>query len=214
MNHLLIQAFLDSISVDLKRIARRTHGELSHEDLRQEAYFYICDFCEQYKRYPGPKNSEDKHWLLARINNHFVKWADHDFRRSVRIDSLENDDGEFSNLELPADKSSDPLVQLLFKEQSSHLAGLLKRSYSEAKAYVIAFGKFDSDKARLSSFLWVTVNTLDDRCSRAITMVKQQRSLFDDTEVIDDAFNPMPGHEKLKGNRFAVAKQLPLRFLN
>jgi hypothetical protein len=212
MSSLFINEFLDGITSALKRIASQTKGEYSHEDLRNEAYFYILEFDQEHERYPSPWDDQDKDWVLGRMYNHFVKWVDQDFRKSLRIGSLENDEGDAWDFELPAEEHSDPIMQLLFREHSAKLEDMLQYSYSEAKAYVVAFGQFDSDKSLLSSYLFITTDTLDNRCARAIQIVEQQPSLFDYIETIDDSFSPMPGWEKLKANGLVAKQQLALHF--
>lgn len=212
MNSLFIKEFIDDATSDLKRIAYQTKGEYSPEDLLQEVYFYIMEFHEVHDRYPSPWDNQDKSWVLGRMFNAYVKWADHDFRNAKRINGLEHDSGETWDLELQAQQNSDPFIELLYRESSVHLEKLLKFSYSEAKAYFVAFGHFDSDRSRLSNYLLITEDTLDNRCARAVRMVEQQPSLFDYIEVIDEWFYPHPGQEKTKTNTIAEISQLAFGF--
>lgn len=73
-----------------------------------------------------------------------VKRGDWNMRRSIRIDQdADSDDGrpKWSDL-IPANASSDPLVDLLQREAALSREGLLAASYSQASAYVMVFIHF------------------------------------------------------------------------
>lgn len=198
MNSLFIKEFLDEIRTDLKRMSYRTQGETSSGDLENEAYLLLVEFIEIYGRKPNLWDPKELRWITGRLYNKFVKWPDHKFRYALRIDSLENDEGESWALDLPAEANSDPLKDILFKEEILAHQSLLDKSYSEAKAYVVTFNRFKHEKEVLSNYWFITSQTLDKRFNRAIVVLTHQPSLFDRIEVINESFNAMPGREKAK----------------
>jgi len=208
MNFLFIKEFLAIIKPDLKRIAYRTKGETSFEDLENEAYLLLSEFVKFHEREPFLWDSKDLRWITGRLHNHFVKWTDQNLKYAIRIDSLEDDDGESWALDLPAVDGSDPLLELLYRDESLAHKHLLDNSYSEAKAYVVSFDHFNHDKDTLSQYWYITSDTLDKRFNRAIVVLEHQPSLFDLIERIDDSFSPIPGREKSKMNGHSIREQL------
>lgn len=197
MNYLFIKEFLEEIRSDLRRIANRTKGEIDFEDLENEAYFLLKEFAEKFERQANKFDIEDRNWVLSRLFNKFVKWTDHNFKNALRINSLEDDNGESWILELPAPENSSPLLEILFQEELATHHALLENSYSEAKAYVVTFDNFNQDKKTISSYFYITWETLNKRFSRALILLGNQPSLFDFIETIDESFNPMSGKSKV-----------------
>lgn len=197
MNYPFIKEFLEEIRGDLRRIANRTKGEIDLEDLENEAYFSLEEFVEKYERKPNKFDIADQKWVLSRLFNKFIKWTDHNFKNALRIHSLEDDNGESWVLELPAPENSSPLVEILFQEELSTHQTLLETNYSEAKAYVVTFDNFNQDKKTISSYFYITSQTLNKRFCRALILLGNQPSLFDFIETIDDSFNPISGKPKV-----------------
>ncbi len=212
MNYLFIEEFLEEIRTDLRRIAYRTKGEIDLEDLENEAYFLLEEFAEKYERNPNRFDVDDQKWILSRLFNKFIKWTDHNFKNALRINSLEDDNGESWILELPAPESSSPLVEILFKEELSVHQSLLDNSYSEAKAYVVTFDNFNQDKKTISSYFYITTDTLNKRFCRALILLGNQPSLFDFIETIDESFNPISGKPKVPFGTSYGKIQLALSF--
>ena len=197
MNYLFIREFLEEIRSGLRRIAYRTKGEIDLEDLENETYFLLKEFADKFERQPNKFDIEDRNWVLSRLFNKFVKWADHNFKNALRINSLEDHNGESWILELPAPENNSPLVEILFKEELSTHQSLLENSYSEAKAYVVTFDSFNHDKKTISSYFYITSDTLNKRFNRALILLANQPSLFDFIETIDESFNPISGKPKV-----------------
>lgn len=207
-----IKEFLAIIKPDLKRIAYRTKGETSFEDLENEAYLLLLAFVKFHEREPFLWDPKDLRWITGRLHNHFVKWTDQNFKYAIRIDSLEDDPGKSWALDLPAPDGSDPLVEMLFRDELLAKKYLLDNSYSEAKAYVVSFDRFNHDKDTLSHYWFITPNTLDKRFNRAIVVLEHQPSLFDLIERIDESFSPIPGREISKMNGHSMREQLAWHF--
>lgn len=149
--------------------------------------------------------------MISRIYNKHIKWSDYKFRNAVRLDGLENEEGSNFVLDLPAPSTSNPLAEILDREELLEHQELLINSYSEAKAYVISFYNFNHDKILLSSYFYITTNTLNNRIDRAILILEHQPSLFDAIEFIDGSFMPQPGMEKSKMANTMDKQQLTLQ---
>lgn len=212
MNLLFIKEFLECIKPDLKQIAYKTRGETSFEDLENEAYLLLVKFVEFHQREPFLWDPKDLKWVTGRLFNRFVKWTDKNFKYATRLDSLEDDEGNSWTLDLPASDSSNPLLEMLFRDELLTHQDLLDASYSEAKAYVVTFDRFNHDKETLSNYWYITSNTLDKRFNRAIIVLEHQPSLFDLIESIDESFNALPGCEKSKNKEHSLRAQLAWRF--
>lgn len=197
---------------DLKRIANRTKGEIALEDLENEAYLLLEEFIKVHNREPYLWDSQDRGWVASRLHNKFVKWADHKFKYALRIDLLEDEEGESWVLDLPAPADSNPLVEILFQEELLAHQSFLESSYSEAKAYVVTFDNFNHNKEILSNYFYITSDTLGKRFSRAIVVLEHQPSLFDFIETIDESFSPIPGREKARASIHSEKVQLALHF--
>jgi DNA-directed RNA polymerase specialized sigma24 family protein len=199
--------FLEFIKPELGRIASQTKGEVSVDDLYSEAYLLVLEFIDKHLREP---TLEDRSWVIGRIHNRYITWTDYEFRNAIRLESYEDDEENSYVLELPAAAESNPLVEILFREEQLEHEKLLTNSYSEAKAYTVVFKNFDYDKESLSDYFFITKNTLDKRFDRAIIFLVNQPSLFDAIEVIDESFTPKPGLEKVKPKSTLLKDQLAL----
>jgi hypothetical protein len=207
-----IKELLGIIRPDLKQIAYKTKGETSFEDLENEAYLLLLDFINRHERQPFLWEPKDLRWITGRLHNRFVKWTDQALKNAVRMHSKEDKEGESWTLDLPALESSDPLTEILFRDELLEYEHLLETSYSEAKAYVVSFDHFNQDKKVLSKYWHITSDTLDRRFNRSIVILKHQRSLFDSKERIDNSFNPIPGREILKINKYPIKEQFAWSF--
>jgi len=212
MNSLFLKEFFEKIRPDLRRMSYKTQGESSLGDLENEAYLLLEEFIQFHDREPDLCNPQDTRWVTSRLYNKFVKWSDNKFKYALRIDNLENDEDKTWTLDLPASDGSDPLIEILFKEEVLAHQSLLDDSYSEAKAYVITFDTFKHEKEALSNYWYITSATLDKRFNRAIKVLTHQPSLFDLVEIIDESFIPKPGKEKITIGISAVKEQLTWNF--
>lgn len=213
MNPLFINAFLKSISGDLKRIASQTKGEFTYNDLENEAFLLLSEFADNHGRNLRLSDKEDTNWIISRLYNQAVKWNDHNFRNALRINQFDDEDTPWV-LDLPAPANSNPLLEILSSEEAEHIAYLIEGSYSEAKAYVVTFSNFNYDKAVLSDYWHITSDTINKRFNRSIVVLENQPSLFDYLETIDESFNPIPGREKVKIRKSSEKTQLALEILD
>lgn len=208
MNSSSINDLLLHMRPMLRRIASQTKGETTVGDLENDAYLLILEFIDKQLREP---TLDDASWIIGRISNKNIKWGDHKFRNAIRLEGLVNDEEDSFVLDLPAPSSSNPLTEILDREELLEHQEALANSYSEAKAYVISFNNFNYDRALLSDYFFIKTKTLNNRIDRAILVFQHQPSLFDAIEFIDESFMPKPGLEKSKKANTADNQQLALK---
>lgn len=190
-----ISDFLMGHAPALRRIAGATRGDMSVEDVKQEAWLVSADL-GQRRGYPidfgDPADQQSVlKWLYCKL----VKFAEKQMRHAVRLDKdWDQEDTEFAAnalarlLTSPLD--SDPLVRLQQAEDEIDYAQVVRHSYSQASAYVLLLIRFDWDADALSADLWITVETLRKRLRLCGVKAKVQPSLFDGLAVIDPGFEP------------------------
>jgi hypothetical protein len=190
-----ISEFLQSQVVALRRIAGATRGDMSVEDVKQEAWLVAADI-EQRRGYPvdfaDPQDQESVlRWLYCKL----VKFAEKQMRHAIRIDKdWDQEDAEVAAsvlarlLTSPLD--SDPLVRMQQAEDDIDYESAVRHSYSEASAYVLLLVRFDWDIEALAADLRVAVQALRRRLRLCGIKAKVQPSLFDGLAVVDPTFEP------------------------
>jgi hypothetical protein len=190
-----ISEFLRGQAAALRRIAGATRGEMSVDDVKQEAWLVAADM-GQKRGYPVDFDDPDDQrsvlkWLYCKL----VKFAEKQMRHAIRIDkNWDQEDAEFAASALarlltsPLD--SDPLIRLQQAEDEIDYAKLVRHSYSEASAYVQLLIRFDWDVQALAADLRVSVKTLRKRLRVCGIKAKAQPSLFDGLAFIDPGFEP------------------------
>lgn len=193
----LFQAFLLQMKANFRRIASATKHEATAEDLQQEAWLIAQDIGAKRGREIDFSDADDQSLVIRAVNHRNVKRGDWNMRRSIRIDQ-DPDDAEgiprWADL-IPANASSDPLIELLQRESSMSRDALLAASYSQASAYVMVFMHFKNDRQAVCSHLVVSNYLLSQRVGNAADTVRVQPSLFDRLERIGASFLPSPGRK-------------------
>lgn len=155
--------------------------------------------------------SVDQDYILGALVNEFVKWGHHALRFALSLDrEYEDDDGGTGASwmdRLAADDTYDPMVLLELREMLDGEERMQAASYSQAAAYVIVFSQFDNDRQKICDWLVIADSTLTGRVRRALDTVRQQASLFDRVETIDETFMPQPGRQYL--SKMAPTGMLP-----
>ena len=105
----------------------------------------------------------DQDLIIGSLRNKFVKWSDRVYKIAVRIDQQEEGEDGMSSwfLQLPAEMSSDPLVQLELNEEQRILAKILKSSFSQLSAYIVIFSRFDDDRDRICKYLAIVKKNIE-----------------------------------------------------
>lgn len=181
--------FLNDRRADLRRIARATRGEATLEDIEQSVWLLAQELGERRGYTLDLLNPTDQDLLLRRLYNRFVKYTEKLVRYAVRIDEEADDEkagaGATIARLLAAPSESDPVVILMREEAAEELELMIRRSYSEAVAYLVLLRRFQWSMQVLADALRIVLGTLRQRIERAINMVKVQPSLFDGIAVID-----------------------------
>jgi hypothetical protein len=102
---------------------------------------------------------------------------------------------------------------LLGREFEVDQAKKLRLSYSQAKAYIVVLDRLDNDRHRLSTYLVISLATLQQRIARATETALRQSSLFEGYEQIGSDFVPLAGREVLAfASGCATAVQAEFQF--
>lgn len=194
---LFFAAFLKECKDDFRRIARASRGEVSADDLQQEAWIMAKTIGLRQRREFDFSDPADQDYILGALFNEYVKWGNPRRPFAFSLDrEYENDDSDHGATwvnRLAAIETSDPLVLLELRESLADDEHALASSYSQAAAWLIVFAHFDHDRRRICAWLLMADSTLHGRVRRALDTVRVQASLFDGVEAIPDDFMPMRG---------------------
>lgn len=197
---LFFAAFLKDKKSDLRGIARRTHGEMSIQDVENEAWI-IAQEIESKRGYPIDFSDPDEHKVVLSWLSMQCVTRKHSINRyAARLDyEHDHDDGAASSLldRLKADDVSDPLIRIIQEQDSADAEALLAASYSQAAAYVAVFFCFRYDRDEICAYLVISDATLMSRIQFAILSIYHQSSLFDGIERIDESFMPRRGRQRV-----------------
>lgn len=190
-----IKLFLDSRRQDLRRIAARTCGEYTVEDVCSEAWLIAQEISQKRGFAIDYLNWDDQEKLLSWLYARLVRYADKSVRFAVKLDrdwDAEDADSAVGALArlLTAPDQFDPLVRLLDDEDRFDPMVLIQYSYSQASAYVILLHRFDWDLADLADHLQIVVATLRANVCSSGAWMASQPSLFDRINTIDLDFLP------------------------
>lgn len=203
-----IKLFLDSRRQDLRRIAARTCGEYTVDDVCSEAWLIAEEISQKRGFAIDFLNRDDQEQMLSWLYVRLVRYADKSVRYAVKLDrdwDAEDADSAMGALArlLTAPDQFDPLVRLLDEEDRFDPMALIQYSYSQASAYVILLHRFDWDLADLADHLRIVVATLRAKVCASGAWMSSQPSLFDRINTIDLDFLPrlakryVPGKETL-----------------
>lgn len=211
------QYFLDASRGDLRRIAARTRGEMSVEDLSSESWLIGIEIGRKRGWPIDFRDLDDQHTLLAWLHNRFVKYAEKTFRHASRLDQdRSHEDSEHIGSALArvltAPLETDPAMRRRAQDEMSEFADVVRRSYSEASAYVVLLMRVDWDAADLAAMLWIGVDTLRKRLRASGLLVRIQPSLFDGINEIDADFLPWRRcrHGKQRAGQGGPTRQIVL----
>lgn len=196
-----IDRFLVDKASALRRIANATRGDMTFEDVRQEAWLVASDIGKRRGYSLDFGDAEDAELVLAWLFRKLVSFAEKQSRYAQRIDKDWDDSESAGNglarlLTSPLD--ADPMQRLLRREEDDGYEQLVRHSFSEASAYVLLLVRFDWDAEELAEGLFITVATLRKRLQRAGIRAKFQASFFDGLVTIDPDFRPTLARRYLK----------------
>ncbi len=198
--------FLSSKEKALRRIANRTPGYLTIDELQSEAWL-VAEDIGLNRGYPIDfTDYDDQETILGWLHNRLVKFSEKQIRYAIRLDEdWDNENGDSAinarTLLLMAPPDSDPLVWLQQKEDFINFPEMIQCSYSEASAYVLLLIKFDWNVEDLATHLHIVDGTLRRRLILSGVRARIRPSLFDRVEFIDPDFIPLQARqyrEKIK----------------
>jgi len=189
------EGFVDARRGDLRRIAYATQGELEVDDLIQEAWVVAVEIGEGMDEPFDFSNVEHQEHLLAKLYVRFVKYADKTVRFAVKLDRgwdapEEESAGAMLANAIASPETDNPLTRAVLEDQATEFMETVRRSYSQAAAYVILLGRVEWDLGHLADLLWVGRDTVRRRLGRVSGLVAVQPSCFDGVETIPEDFEP------------------------
>lgn len=212
-------SLLPSIISDLRRIARRTRGETTVEDLQTEAWLVAEELSRDCDPPPDVEDKSFHQQILGRLYNRFVKFADKRLRTAVRIDEQHADeDGGMQENSIAATLTArddyDPSKAMEALQEAHQQEMQVQGHFAEAVAYFRILSTMKNDRYAVADHLAIAVSTLHCRIKRAEWVIQLQPSLFDGITAIPNDFMP-PRHA---GRQTAVAntsqEHRPAAFLN
>ena len=189
------ERFLTTRRRDLQRISRQTRGEHTLDDVISEAWLMASEIGQRRSRTFDFSAQDDQDQLFAWLHVGLVRYADKTVRYAIRLDDGDDDtdrEGVGATLArlLTAPLDTDPQVHQQLIEEREQLLHRLRRSYSQATAYVLLLMRVDGHLGDLAELLRITVEALRDRMKRVGLIARIQPTLFDDIERIDLDFQP------------------------
>lgn len=189
------QRFLESRRGDLRRIAARTAGEMSVDDMTSESWILAIEIGQRRGWTFDFADQDDQDTLLAWMHNRFVKYAEKAVRYAIKLDrNWDNDDGEQTGAALArlltAPIDTDPQVRQQALEEKDDLIAVIQQSYSEASAYVLLLVRMDWHLEDLAGLLQIGQDALKQRLRASGLRVRVQPTLFDGIDRIDPDFQP------------------------
>lgn len=187
--------FLQDRRGDLRKIAARTQGELTAEDLSSEAWLLAKEIEDRLNRTFDFSNPLDQDRLLGWLHNRFVKYADKSIRHAVKLDTGWDDEeaeglGSRISRLLLAPESTDPQKLHKANDEAKEMMATVQSSYTQAAAFVILLIRTEWDLTALAADLWIGVTTLRKRMGAAADSALYQATLFDGVEKIATDFVP------------------------
>lgn len=201
-----IEIFFRDCLARLKQIVSRSNGDVSIDDVKNEAWVMDHDSASA-GRYLDLSLSSDQEAMLGKLYGKFVLNLRTRIGLALRLDknwdAAGSDDGPLLAERIAAPLQSDPLMALELREVPDPLDVIRHHSYSQATAYAICLDKWPTREA-LAEFLGIKLYTLMARVRFWRRWIKYQESLFDGIEHISRDFTPLERQ---------VISAAPLRYL-
>lgn len=189
------QGFLATRRADLRRIAGRSRGEHTIDDVVGETWIIACDI-ERKRGFPVDfADTDDQDVVLSWLHNKLIGFGEKNVRFAVKLDrdwDTEDADQVTNALAglLAAPEHFDPLVQMELDEDTFDPLALSRRSYSQASAYLILLHRFRWDLDALADRLRLAAATVRNRVIASAAWLRTQPSLFDGIHATIPDFQP------------------------
>lgn len=175
--------FLQDQQTALRRIARHTRGEHTHEDVVQEAWLMAGQVADHAGREVDFSCPDFLQLLLSHLYQHLVRWTELNVRHGVRLDHSAHPDADEDAphpmlTRLASDGGADRLSCLISREEESHEPRMpADVLHSSAHAYVTLIEHFDRQMSSVARHLLIS-RSYAYRCwARARHLASTQRSL-------------------------------------
>ena len=200
-------AFMASRRPDLRRIAARTCGEHTVEDVCSEAWLIAREIAQKRGIAVDFSNQDDQETILSWLYVKLVRYADKSVRYAVKLDRDWDAEGAEAATDalarlLTAPEQFDPLIRMLDEEARSHPLDLIRHSYSQASAYIVLLHRFDWDLETLAEHLRILAATLRRKVRASGISMKCQPSLFDRITTVDLDFIPRIARRRVASTSF------------
>lgn len=187
--------FLASRCADLRKIASRTCGDHTFDDVCGEVWLVANDIARKRGLAIDFLNADDQELILSWLHCRLVRFAEKSVRFAVKLDrDWDTEDAESAMNALArlltAPEQFDPLVKMQAEEDRFSPLALIQHSYSQASAYVILLHRFDWDLEALAEHLRLAAATVRHKIVSSGVHMRAQPSLFDRISSIDLAFVP------------------------
>jgi len=196
----------------LQRIAHSTRREYELSDVRSEAWLIATQMHGKGIAIDLLKPA-DQELLISHLYQYFERSTETRVRYAVRLDHGRGADGDDAPHplmnKLVSGEGSDPLAQLLRKEEAAQPTGDIDPRASQAGAYVHLLRHFDNRMDDVASHLLISLSWCYRRCARARLFAERQRQIPAPAAPRNDAFFP-EAWRRFRQTRSPV--QLPLDF--
>lgn len=187
--------FLTSRRADFRRIASRTCGEHTVDDVCAESWLIAQEISRKRGLPIDFLNVDDQELVLSWLHCKLVRYADKSVRFAVKLDKdwdVQDAESAMNALArlLTAPAQFDPLVRLLDEEEKFDPLALIQHSYSQASAYVVLLHRFSWDLESMADHLQLLTTTVRNKVIASGVHMKIQPSLFDRIHVIELNFLP------------------------
>lgn len=158
---LLFKAFTAKLASSFRRIAYRA-GVETVGDLHSEAWIIASEISEKRGWAINFADEVDQQLIMGRLYVLKVIRRDRNLLNAIQVDQdCESENGPPRLIDrLAAPPSTDPLGQLLEREEARARAKALAESYSEASAYLRVFARFRQDRKCICAYLCIADQTL------------------------------------------------------
>lgn len=189
----LFLMFLASRRTDLQRIARKTRGEYSVDDLCGVGWEAVAKISKKRNGHVDLSNPEEQDLVLGWIYNVVVRRGEKNVRYAVRLDKdWDSDDAVSSETRLAilleSNGSFDQAGLMDSEERQEELLEIVGHSYSQFSAYMILLDRFKWDMLAVAEHLKLLATTVARRMQAYREHTRYQPSLFDRIQTIERDF--------------------------
>ena len=182
---LSFERFLDAQTGALRKIASKTRGSHSLDDLQSEAWLISIQIGKRWGASIDLASPATQTTVLAWLYKRFVDYVDGKLKHS--LDHVDDDAIPWHE-RLAAPQELEPLAQL--ERTVDEAIELPTKGFSQFTAYMILLKRCELNLTKLAAYLDVSFKTLQRRVEAASEHANLQPSMFDSIEAIPAMFEP------------------------